>query len=159
MTVFGLKYLRRALSAVAAMAALMTAPIVHSAFSAAGAQSGPYTSDLPKQFPTAFARYQGILPYALNLPDWLTKLNGVVSPLRDISLAGTQLKFGGVCVPHDCGGNIAGILFTPRQDRVFSRVELSSPSGAQTIMLMGPMSGAEIACLQKLIREYNLNVC
>ena len=88
--------------------------LVWAAMSSVSAQDGPFTADVPTRFPKVFALWKETLPYAVPLDDWLAKLEGTASPLRDISLEGAQLKFGTVCVPHDCGGNIAGILFTPR---------------------------------------------
>jgi len=130
-----------------------------SAVSAAVAQGGLYTSDIPKRFPAAYANWKRTLPYAVHLDDWLVELDGVVSPIRDITMKGAQLKFGTVCLPHDCGSNIAGILFTPDQDRVIALVRLNGLNGAPTIMLIGEMSAFEKSCLQRLIDNYDLKAC
>jgi hypothetical protein len=128
-------------------------------FVGALAQNGPYLSDMPKMFPTAYANWSKTLPYAIKPDDWLAKFKGVVSPIRNISLEGRQLKFGTVCVPHDCGDNIAGVLFTPAQDRIFALVNLNSQNGTRTTMLIGQMNGQEISCLRKLIDDDQLTVC
>jgi hypothetical protein len=46
----------------------------------AASADGPYLSDLPRLFPTAYANWGKSLPYAISLGDWLTKFDGVVSP-------------------------------------------------------------------------------
>jgi hypothetical protein len=125
----------------------------------AAAQGGPYLSDMPKLYPVAFANWTKTLPYAIKPTDWLARLDGVVTPIRDVRVHGVPMKFGTVCVPHDCGANIAGVMFTPRQDRVVALVRLNSDNNSQTVMLVGPMNGAEIGCLEKLIDDGDLNAC
>lgn len=125
----------------------------------AAAQTGPYLSDLPKMYPTAYANWLRSLPYAVQLAEWLTKFDGVESPIRDVSIHGVYLKFGTVCVPHDCGDNIAGVLFTPRQDRIVAIVQLGGRNGASTTMVIGQMSNDEFACIRRLVDDYKATVC
>ena len=80
--------------------AILMPLVVNGMQPAASADNGPYLSDLPKQFPTAYANWTQSVPHAIDLADWLTKLNGIASPIRDVSGHGTRLKFGTVCVPH-----------------------------------------------------------
>ncbi len=119
----------------------------------------PYLSDLPKLYPTAFANWTKSLPYAIRLADWLTKLNGVESPIRDVTLHGVRFKFGTVCVPHDCGDNIAGVLFTPRQDRIVAVVQMHGQNAAPTIMTIGQMNNDEFACIRRFTDENQLAAC
>ena len=117
-----------------------------------GAQNGPYLSDLPKLYPAAFTLWTQSLPYALGpLPDWLASFKGVVTPLRDVSVGGTSMKFGTTCMPHDCGGNIAGVLFSPQGNRIVALVRLSSKGSASNVLIIGSMTSAEISCVQRLI--------
>ena len=118
-----------------------------------------FTSDIPTHFTKVFTRWTATLPQAIGLNDWLTKLDGTASPLRDITLGGTQLKFGTVCVPHDCGQNVAGLLFTPNDDRIVALVKLSSVNGAPTTMLIGQMTNPEASCLQSLLEDNLLAAC
>jgi hypothetical protein len=32
------------------------------------------------------------------------------------------MKFGTTCMPRDCGGNIAGVLFSPQTNRIVALV-------------------------------------
>ena len=119
----------------------------------------PYLSDLPKMFPTAFANWSKSLPYTITLGDWLTKFNGVVTPIRDVAVHGARFKFGTVCVPHDCGDNIAGVLFTPRQDRIVAVVQLHGQNASPTVMVIGQMSNDEFACIRRFTDENELTAC
>lgn len=129
--------------------------------SPAHAQGGTYLADLSKAYPAAYALWQQTLPYAIGaLPEWIAKLSGVTTPIRDVTVHGVPMKFGTTCLPHDCGGNQAGILFTPRQDRIVGLVELSSRKDLnQTIMIIGPMSNEEYACVRRLLANNDLAVC
>lgn len=128
--------------------------------SPAQAQGGTYLADLAKAYPAAYALWQQTLPYAIGpLPEWIAKLSGVTTPLKDVTVRGVPMKFGTTCVPHDCG-NQAGILFTPRQDRIVGLVHLSSKKDLdQTIMIIGPMSNDEYACVRRLLANPDLTVC
>ena len=150
------------LGAIAACWALGSASTTGwSVASSASAQSGPYISDIPKLFPRAYANWKKALPYAIKPGDWLLKLKGVTSPIRDVSVSGAPMKFGTICVPHDCGDNIAGILFTPQQDRIVALVQLNSESRTPVFMMIGKMSSLEMACLQPLLGdvEDKLSAC
>ena len=119
---------------------------------AAGAQAGPYLSDLPKLYPAAYTLWTQSLPYALGpLPDWLAGLKGVVTPIRDVSVGGVPMKFGTTCMPHDCGGNISGVLFSPQGNRIVALVRLGSKGPASNVMIVGSMTSAEMSCVQRLI--------
>lgn len=128
--------------------------------SPAHAQGGTYLADLSKAYPAAYALWQQTLPYAIGtLPEWIAKLSGVTTPIRDVTVHGVPMKFGTTCVPHDCG-NQAGILFTPRQDRIVGLVHLSSKKDLdQTIMIIGRMSNEEYACVRRLLANHELTVC
>jgi len=63
------------------------------------------------------------------------------------------MKFGMTCVPHDCGGNIAGVLFSPQGKRIVALVRLSSKSSGSNVMIVGSMSSAEISCVRRLIDD------
>ena len=118
----------------------------------AGAQDRPYLSDLPKLYPAAYTLWTQSLPYALGpLPDWLAGLKGVVTPIRDVSVGGVPMKFGTTCMPHDCGGNISGVLFSPQGNRIVALVRLGSKGTASNVMIVGSMTSAEISCVQRLI--------
>ena len=133
----------------------IAAAIVGTGFSlvaTVSAQNGPYISDLPRLYPAAYALWTQSLPYALGpLPDWLASFKGVVTPLRDVSVGGASMKFGTTCMPHDCGGNIAGVLFSPQGSRIVALVRLSSKGTASNVLIIGSMTSAEISCVQRLI--------
>jgi hypothetical protein len=139
--------------------AILMPLVVNGMQPAASADNGPYLSDLPKQFATAYANWTQSVPYAIDLADWLTKLNGIASPIRDVSVHGTRLKFGTVCVPHDCGDNTAGVLFTPRQDRVVAVVRMTSRNSSPTTMVIGNMKDEEVSCIRRFTYDDKLTVC
>jgi hypothetical protein len=71
--------------------------------------NAPYLFDVPKLYPQVYQLWSQSLPYAIEpLPDWLSKFNGTVSSIRDVSVGGTPMKFATTCKPHDCADNIAG---------------------------------------------------
>jgi hypothetical protein len=119
----------------------------------------PYISDIPRKFSAAYANWTKSLPYAIKLANWLTKFEGVVSPIRDVTISGARLKFGTVCVPHDCGDNIAGILFTLQQDRIVAVVQLHGQNNAPTTMVIGQMTSDEFACIRRFTDNYELVIC
>jgi hypothetical protein len=61
------------------------------------------------------------------------------------------MKFGTTCMAHDCGGNIAGVLFSSQGKRIVALVRLSSKSAGSNVMIAGSMTSAEISCVQRLI--------
>ncbi len=140
----------------AARALALCLALSHSAH----AQSGSYLADLPKVYPAAYALWTQSLPYAIgNLPDWLGKLSGVTTPVKDVTVHGAQMKFGTTCVPHDCG-NQAGILFTPRQDRIVGVVHLSSKKDLEkTVMIIGRITNEEYACIRRFLANPDLITC
>jgi len=134
------------------------------AFSLSGAalpQTGPYLSDFPKLYPAGYTKWSQSLPYGLGtLPEWLTAFKGVVSPLRDVSVGGAPMKFGTTCKPHDCGGNIAGILYSPQRNRIVGLVRLSAKDfTSSSLLLVGPASSAEFICIQRLLSDHQSIVC
>jgi hypothetical protein len=125
----------------------------------ARAEDPPFLSDLRTSFPEAYSKWIGSLPYAINPMPWLIQFHGVASPLRDVTIGGQHVKFGTVCVPRDCGRNIAGVAFTPDQSRIFAVIRLSSLSGVKTLMAVGQMNEHESSCVDKLIDAYQLTAC
>jgi hypothetical protein len=63
------------------------------------------------------------------------------------------MKFGTTCMPHDCGDNIAGVLFSPQGKRIVALVRLSSKSSGSNVMIVGSMTSAEIPCVRRLIDD------
>jgi Inhibitor of vertebrate lysozyme (Ivy) len=125
----------------------------------ASAQTGPYMSDLPAIYPVAYRIWAQSLPYALgSLPEWLSSLKGVVSPIRDVSVNGSQMKFGTTCM-HDCGDNIAGVLFDARQTRVVAVVRLKGRNQAPNIIVVNQMSSSEFSCIQRLVTDHQSVMC
>jgi hypothetical protein len=61
------------------------------------------------------------------------------------------MKFGTTCMAHDCGGNIAGVLFSSQRKRIVALGRLSSKSSGSNVMTVGSMTSAEISCVQRLI--------
>lgn len=126
----------------------------------AWAQTGSYMSDLPKLYPTTYTLWTQSLPYALGpIPDWLSSFKGVVSPIRDVSVGGVSMKFATTCKPHDCGGNIAGVLFSPQLNRIVALVRLSNKASGSSLMIIGPMTNPEFSCIQRLIDDHQSNQC
>jgi hypothetical protein len=129
-------------------------------FVAVSAQNAPYVSDIPKLFPALYVSWTKSLPSELGpLPDWLAKFLGVGSPIRDVSVGGAAMKFATTCKPHDCGDNIAGVLFSPQRNRIVALVRLSSNGPASSLLIVGPMTGAELTCTQRLIDEHDSTRC
>jgi hypothetical protein len=138
-----------------AVVALLVAVVAHAA-----AQTGPYLFDLPKLYPQVYQLWTQSLPYALEpLPGWLSKFNGTVTPIRDVSSGGTSMKFATTCKPHDCADNIAGVLFDPQQPRIVAVVLMNSKGGTRSVLVLGQMSGAEFSCIQRLIGDHQSVVC
>ena len=124
------------------------------------AQNGPYIFDIPKLYLAIFQKWTEALPNGIgSISDWLGKLNGTASPIRDISVGGGAMKFGTTCKPHDCAGNIAGVLFPPQQSRIVAVVRLTGKSGVQSLLVMGPVSNSEFACIRRLVDDHQLTVC
>ena len=125
----------------------------------ASADDTRFLSDLPTKYPEAYSNWIRSLPYAINPMPWLIQFHGVASPLRDVTITGEHLKFGTVCLPRDCGRNIAGVAFSATEPRIFAVVHLSSLSGAKSLMAIGQMNERESACVDKLINAYTLTSC
>ena len=92
-------------------------------------------------------------------PDWLSKLSGVTSPIRQVTIDGSSYQFGTVCVPHDCGSNTAGIMFTRNQDRIIAVVKLAGKNDSPTTLTVGQMTAREIACIQQFTDAHEASVC
>lgn len=127
---------------------------------AASAQGALDLSDLPRAYPAGYALWQQSLPYALGpLPDWLASFKGTVTPLRDVTVGGASMKFGTICKPHDCGGNIAGVLYSPQRNRIVALVRLSTKRSGTSLLTVGPITSAEFSCVQRLIDEDQTTRC
>jgi hypothetical protein len=119
------------------------------------AQTGPYLSDLPRIYPIAYQVWTQSLPYSVGpLPEWLSTFNGVVTPIRDVTVHGSRMKFGTTCKPHDCADNIAGVLFSPQQTHVVAVAFLKGRNRAPNLLVVGQMSNAEFSCIQRLVKDY-----
>jgi hypothetical protein len=108
----------------------------------ASAASGVYISDMPRQYPRAYNMWTNSLPYTLGLGDWLVKLNGVVSPIRDVTVQGTRLRFG-----------------TPQGERVMAVVQMVGHNGSPVVMVVGRVSDAEYVCIRRLVADDRLSTC
>ena len=126
---------------------------------AQGQTKGPYLFDLPKLYPAAFKLWQQTIPRSMNFPSWLSKFDGVAAPIRDVTVEGKSMKFSTVCMPHDCGDNEAGVLFSPQQNRIVAVVHMAGQNQAPTVMVIGEMSGPEVACIGRLMHLDNPSTC
>jgi hypothetical protein len=126
----------------------------------AHAQSGTYLSDLPRLYPAVYSTWTQSLPDALGtIGEWLRTFRGVATPVRDVAIHGLPMKFATTCVPHNCGGNIAGILFSPQRSRIIAVARLTGRNQSPTVMVIGQMTNAEFACMQRLIDNDQLPGC
>ena len=124
------------------------------------AQNQPYLSDLPKIAPGVYAAWKQSLPVGLgSLPDWLTNFQGVVTPIRDVSVGGAPMKFSTTCKPHDCAANIAGVLFSAQGNRVAAVVRLATQGRWPGVLIIGQMNNAEFSCIQRLTDNENARSC
>ena len=125
--------------------------------SAPTAEAKPvYLFDLQQKFPAVFDLWQKSIPRSVDWPNWLSKFDGVSGPLRDVAVGGKSMKFATVCMPHDCGDNIAGVLFS--STRIVAVVHMTGTNQTPTLMVVGQMSGPEFACMQTLIGDLNKSV-
>lgn len=52
--------------------------------------------------------------------EWLRKLNGVGSPVKNISLDGVKYEYGYSCKPHDCADNQIHVLYNPQKKQIYA---------------------------------------
>ena len=119
----------------------------------------PVLSDLPKLYPKAYALWRATIPRSLTSTPWLSSLNGVVSPIRTVAVDGQSWRFGTVCVPHDCGSNILGLVFSPQQDRLFAVATLTGNNEARTLMIFGDMPPRMVGCIRHLTDDFQATSC
>jgi hypothetical protein len=86
------------------------------------AEEREFLFDMSKLHPKAYALWQEVVP--TDAPAWLRTLQGTASPIRDVTVDGAAMKFGTVCMPHFCGDNVAGVLFTLNEDRIGALVNM-----------------------------------
>lgn len=110
-----------------------------------------YLSDVAKRYPKVYALWGATLPRSLTVTPWMRRLDGVVSPVRAVMVDGQPWQFGTVCVPHDCGGNILGLLFTTQQDRVKAVATLTGNNDAPTVMVIGDMDARTMGCIRSFM--------
>ncbi len=123
------------------------------------AQTDQYLSDMPRLYPRVYANWTKSLPYAVKMPDWITKFVGTSGPVHDLTISSARYKFGTVCVPHDCGGNIMGVLFTPAQGRVVAVATLSTQLDPQAALVIGQPTTAEFACINRATNDSGITAC
>lgn len=137
----------------------IVAATIFATISSASAQT-TYTHEIPKLYPTVYSLWgkslashhpsapEGQRPTTKKWDSWLTGLQGVGSPLADVTIGNAHYKFGTICMPHACGDNIAGVLFTDDQTRVIGVVNLG-----EVPTPLGPMSQAEYLCIRQFIAD------
>lgn len=125
----------------------------------AEARDPGYLSDVPKLYPKAFALWQQSLPRSLPQTKWIARFEGVVSPIRAVTIDGRTWQFGTVCVPHDCGANIMGVLFSQQQDSIFAVARLTGGNEAPTTMMVGAMQPRIATCIGYFIDANDASVC
>jgi hypothetical protein len=126
----------------------------------AQAETPAYLFDLPTLYPNAFRLWQQSMPYAIDPPDWLSKLDGTGTPIRDVTIGGQPFKFATVCMPHACGDNVAGVLFTAEQTRIVAVVHMvGSKQTVPIVMAIGHISGQEFGCVEKLLDDDTVAIC
>lgn len=136
------------------------ASIIAVGISSASAQTTTYIYQIPKLYPTVLALWdkslsvhhpsapEGQHPTTTKWDAWLTGINGVASPITDVTIGNVRYKFGTICMPHACADNIAGILFTSDQTRVIGVVNLDTVATP-----LGPMSQQEFRCIQEFVAD------
>ena len=85
------------------------------------------------------------LPAAAKSAAWLTKLNGVTSPPKTLTVAGKPTVYLFACKNHYCDTDNVNIFLSP--DRKGFRAVLKI-GGTQS--LLGGAGAAELACVRKL---------
>jgi hypothetical protein len=62
-------------------------------------------------------------------------------------------------LPHDCGDNMAGILFAPGGERVMAVVQMVGHNGSPVVMVVGQVSNAEYVCIRRPVADDTLSTC
>ncbi len=75
-----------------------------------GAKAQTYIFDATKRNPALLRAWQAIAPKDYARQEWISKLEGVTTPMDSISMHGKPFYLGAVCIPHDCGGNFVAFL-------------------------------------------------
>nr|WP_281378530.1 Ivy family c-type lysozyme inhibitor [Brevundimonas lenta] len=107
-----------------------------------------YTYDVPETYPAAFTLWRRQVR-GLPLEDrpWARTLQGTAVPVRKAYMAGADYLLGGVCEPHNCGGNEAILMISPDQTRVLGIIRLTGPDRRVVDHLVGSPSALEARCL------------
>ena len=113
--------------------------VAASSFSAAAA------SPFPPGYDAAYQAFSTALPAAGKNAAWLTKLNGVTSQPKKMTVQGKPVVHIFACKNHFCDTDNVNIFLAP--DRKGFRAVLKI-GGAQT--LLGGAAAAEVACVRKL---------
>ena len=133
---------------------LAAATVMASMVGLASASADPaYLSDVAKRYPKAYALWGATLPRSLTITPWMRRLDGVVSPVRTVTVDGQPWQFGTVCVPHDCGANMLGLLFSAQQDRVKAVATLTGNNEAPTVMVIGEMDARTMGCIKSFMND------
>jgi hypothetical protein len=120
-------------------ACLTIAAVAFSSVSAGAA------TPFPEGYGAAYQQFVRALPPKARDLTWLTKLTGVTSPPKTITIGGKPALYLFVCKNHSCDTDNANIFLGPDR-RSFSVV--LEIGGAQT--LLGGAGALELACVRKL---------
>jgi hypothetical protein len=123
------------------------------------AQTDRYLSDMPRDYPSVYDAWTRHLPYAAKMPTWIAQFQGVSTPLRNLTIGTRNFKFGTICVPHDCAGNMMGVAFAPGSNWIIAMATLSSKTGPHTTMTFGDPTNAELSCIIKATSDSSIKTC
>jgi hypothetical protein len=122
---------------------------------------GPMMSDVPRLYPSVWSVWRGTLSREIQ-SDWLAKFDGEASPIQDVTIrvpttppcptCAVQMKFGTVCMPHQCGDNIAGFLFHPN-GQIVAVVHLHGKDAQCNLLTVGDINKYQMDFINKKLGE------
>jgi hypothetical protein len=102
-------------------------------------------SPFPSGYDAAYQAFIKALPAHARTAGWLTKLNGVTSQPKTITIAGKPALYLFACKNHSCDTDNVNIFLAPDHKSFRAILRLN---GAQK--LLGGAAAAEVSCVRRL---------
>ena len=107
--------------------------------------------ELAAKAPAMAAALGKVTPKAPGTEGWLSRLQGVASPLQPVEVNGTRMLSGYVCKPKDCRANRFVFLLSPDGSRAVSALRVTPDSGTAREVESGNPGLVEANELRRLL--------